>query len=225
MSSLLSFAETTLQEVALIFMAVVYIFKVRWMLKFKAGQERQAKTGSMDMTKQKGILLSMLNVAMPWVMESSRHKWFFYLTFVVFHIGVTFAILLSFIIPYGPGLLTAAPFLVKIIQLFCFLAFLIGIYRIIRRLGSVYMRAISTPDDYFSIFLLTIWLYSAYLAAPNSMANGEAHLLTYFFLTAFFLIYVPFSKISHYIYYPFTRYYLGKTLGHRGVFPGNQQAN
>jgi hypothetical protein len=30
---------------------------------------------------------------------------------------------------------------------------------------------------------------------------------------------VPFSKISHYLYYPFTRYYLGKTLGRRGVYP------
>ncbi len=42
---------------------------------------------------------------------------------------------------------------------------------------------------------------------------------SFFILTAFFLIYVPFSKISHYLYYPFTRYYLGKTLGHRGVHP------
>ena len=37
--------------------------------------------------------------------------------------------------------------------------------------------------------------------------------------TSFFLIYVPFSKISHYLYYPFTRYWLGKTLGHRGSMP------
>ena len=44
-------------------------------------------------------------------------------------------------------------------------------------------------------------------------------MLTYFLLTAFFLMYVPFSKISHYLYYPFTRYYLGKTLGYRGVTP------
>ncbi len=37
--------------------------------------------------------------------------------------------------------------------------------------------------------------------------------------TSFFLIYVPFSKISHYLYYPFTRYWIGKTLGHRGSMP------
>jgi hypothetical protein len=38
-------------------------------------------------------------------------------------------------------------------------------------------------------------------------------------LTAFFLVYVPFSKISHYLYYPFTRFYFGKTMGYRGVYP------
>ena len=61
--------------------------------------------------------------------------------------------------------------------------------------------------------------FFAFLAVPNSTANGEWHMLGYFFLASFFLVYVPFSKISHYLYYPFTRYYLGKSLGHRGVFP------
>jgi hypothetical protein len=51
------------------------------------------------------------------------------------------------------------------------------------------------------------------------MDGGQWHLITYFILTAFFLVYVPFSKISHYLYYPFTRYYLGKTMGHRGIYP------
>jgi len=43
--------------------------------------------------------------------------------------------------------------------------------------------------------------------------------LTYFLMTAFFLIYVPFSKISHYLYYPFMRYWIGRALAQRGVFP------
>jgi nitrate reductase gamma subunit len=81
------------------------------------------------------------------------------------------------------------------------------------------MRAISTPDDYFSLALLTVWFLFAALAAPNRADRGEGVLLAFFFLTAFFLLYVPFSKISHYLYYPFTRFYLGRTLTHRGVFP------
>ena len=98
-------------------------------------------------------------------------------------------------------------------------ALVVGILRIIRRVGSPYMRAISSPDDYFSLVLLTVWFLSAVLAAPNDLGRGEGHLLSFFILTAFFLVYVPFSKISHYLYYPFTRYYFGKSMGYRGVFP------
>jgi hypothetical protein len=40
-----------------------------------------------------------------------------------------------------------------------------------------------------------------------------------FGLTTFFLLYVPFSKISHYLYYPFARLYFGRHFGRRGVYP------
>ncbi|NQT16964.1 MAG: hypothetical protein HQ582_29675 [Planctomycetes bacterium] len=94
-----------------------------------------------------------------------------------------------------------------------------GCIRIIRRFGSKYMRAISSPDDYFSLFLLTVWFFFAGLSASNDISGGEGSLLMYFFMTAFFLMYVPFSKISHYLYYPFTRFYFGRSMGHRGVYP------
>jgi nitrate reductase gamma subunit len=88
-----------------------------------------------------------------------------------------------------------------------------------RRIGSPHMRAISSPDDYFSLALLTVWLFFAVLAAPNDTSQGQWAVLTFFLMTAFFLAYVPFSKISHYLYYPFTRYYFGKSMGRRGVYP------
>jgi nitrate reductase gamma subunit len=93
------------------------------------------------------------------------------------------------------------------------------VVRLLRRLGSPYLRAISSPDDYFSLALLIVWLAFSALAAPNRGEAAEWPLTAYFLLTAFFLIYVPFSKISHYIYYPFARWYLGRTLGHRGSYP------
>ncbi len=218
MSDALHFASHRLQEVALLIMAIVYTLRLRWILKFPAGKERQAPTGVGSLNPRGSIIYSWFNIAQPWAMESTRTKFFLYLQFVVFHVGVTVAIGLSFVIPYGPGLLEYST-IVLVIQVLCFAAFIVGIMRIIRRLGSKAMRVISSPDDYFAVLLLTVWFFFAALAAPNNYAAGEAALLTYFWLTAFFLIYVPFSKISHYLYYPFTRYYLGKTLGRRGVYP------
>ncbi|MFH1923697.1 MAG: hypothetical protein ABIP48_27875 [Planctomycetota bacterium] len=218
MSDLLHFSEHRLQEVALVFMALVYTTRIIWFLRFKAGGERQAATGSANTTPARGILYSWFNVAMPWAMESTRRMWMMYAQFVVFHLGVTTAIVLSFIIPYAPGLL-GSTLLVWLLQLMIGAACLVGIVRFIRRVSSPYMRAISSPDDYFSLALLTVWFFSAVLAVPNDTTGGEWHLLAYFILTAFFLVYVPFSKISHYLYYPFTRYYFGKSMGYRGVYP------
>ena len=155
---------------------------------------------------------------MPWVMESTRTNPFLYAQFVIFHLGVTLAIALSFIIPYAPGVLENGT-VVLVFQAVIWAACAVGCIRIIRRIVSPYMRAISSPDDYFSLILLTVWFAFAGLSAPNRPDQGEGPLLAYFFLTAFFLMYVPFSKISHYLYYPFTRFYFGKSMSHRGVFP------
>ncbi len=218
MSDLLHFSEHTLQEVALIFMATVYIIRVIWFLRFKAGKERQAPTAPQGVIRRRGILYSWANIAMPWAMESTRTQPFFYIQFAIFHIGVTVAITLSFVIPYAPWLLDY-PGVIPATQVICGAACAIGVMRIYRRVTNPYIRAISSPDDFFSPILLTVWFLFAVLAAPNNTAGGEWPLLIFFLLTAFFLVYVPFSKISHYLYYPFTRYYLGKTMSRRGVYP------
>ncbi len=218
MSETLHFAEHTLQEVCLLIMAVAYTLRIRWILKFKAGKERQAASGAPDTTPRRGILYSWFTIANPLAMESFRTKLFLYAQFVIFHLGVVAAIGLSFVIPYAPQVLNAS-WLVTVLQVVIGAACLVGVYRLIRRLGNAHMRAISSPDDFFSLILLTVWFGFAFFAVPNNYQQGEGILLTYFILTAFFLLYVPFSKISHYLYYPFTRYYLGKTMGHRGVYP------
>jgi len=217
-SQTLHFAENDLQVWSLTFMALVYITRIAWFLRFKAGKERQAPTGAAHTTPRKGILYSWAIIAMPWAMESTRTKPLLYAQFVVFHLGVAAAIALSFVIPYGPGLL-ATPGVETGLRVIIGAAFIVAILRIIRRTRNPYMRAISSPDDHFSLWLLTVWFAFAFLSVSNSTAGGEWQLVTYFVLTAFFLVYVPFSKISHYLYYPFTRYYLGKSMGYRGVYP------
>ncbi len=222
MSETLHFTSHTLQEIALIFMATVYTIRLVWLTRFNAGKERQAPTANGAAVGKKGILYSWANVAMPWTMESTRTKRLMYIQFVIFHLAVVTAIGESFIIPYAPGWLKSFPPLVTIVQVTTLAGFVVGLVRIVRRFASPYIRAISSPDDHFSLVLLTVWFFFAFMAAPNNYQATETWLNIYFVLTAFFLIYVPFSKISHYLYYPFTRYYLGKTLQRRGVFPMRQ---
>jgi len=217
-SAFLTFAEDKLQIIAITFMVLVYIIKIRWILGFTAGKERQAGTGDPSTNGPRGAKYSLFNIFMPRGMASTRQHPLFYLQFGAFHTGVAVCIAMSVIIPYFPELISHWLIVLGLQALFA-TAFLIGLGRLIRRIASPYIRAISTPDDIFSVALLTVWFAFAFMAAPNNRAETEFWLLGYFLLTAFFLVYVPFSKISHYIFCPFTRWYLGRTLGHRGVYP------
>lgn len=215
---LLRFAEDELQILALCFMAIAYVLKIRWIFKFPAGRDRQASTSEGSTNASKGATYSLFSVAMPWAMGSTRQHPLLYVQFAIFHAGVAASILMSFLIPYAPASLSRQ-WSVRGLQVIFAVALVVGVARMVRRILDPYVKSISTPDDYFSLGLLIVWLALSFLAAPNRPQDGEFVLLAYFFLTAFFLVYVPFSKISHYLYYPFSRWYLGKALGHRGSYP------
>jgi hypothetical protein len=214
MSDFLNFLENEVQIAALSFMGVVYIARLAWIFHFRTRRDRTFAAGR----ESTGAGYSLLNIAMPRAMESTRKKPGFYVQFVVFHIGVAAAIAGTLIIPYAPRLFEIRVVVLAFRALIA-AAFLVGLMRLFRRLSNPVLRSISSPDDYFSLILLIVWFAAGVVAIPNHPEKGEGPLILYFGLTAFFLVYVPFSKICHYLYYPFTRYYLGRSLGHRGAFP------
>ena len=210
--------------IALVVMAVVYTLRIRWLLSFNLAKDKSAPGHPGQSTKQIGARDSLCNVAMPWSMESTRSpKGFtFYLSFVIFHLGVVAGITLAFVSTIAPDFLRI-PVVAWTMMTFIAGAFLISLERIGRRILRPLMRLISTPDDYFSLIMLTVWFglgvcTQAYLMGAWGMTS-ETILIAYLYLTSFLLLYVPFSKISHYLYYPFTRVYIGRALGHRGSYP------
>ncbi len=219
----------------LLFMGTVYAFKIRWILKHPAGKDRQAPTGEANQTSKSGAWYSLFSIAMPWTLNSYREKPMMYVQFVIFHICVAMSITMTIVFSYRPVWLSA-PATIAVIQVIYAAGFIVGLYRLARRVFSPVMRMISSPDDYFSMALLVVWVGFSFLvigqAPAFAVAIGqldasqvastqlnEIPLIAYYFLTAFFLIYVPFSKISHYIFYPFTRWHFGQTMGHRGIYP------
>jgi nitrate reductase gamma subunit len=210
--------------IALAVMAIVYTLKIRWLLSFNLAKDKSAPGNPGQSNKKRGARYSLLNVAMPWSMESTRKPkgFVFYLSFVIFHLGVCAGITLAFVSTVAPDFLRSEAVGYTMLA-FLIGAFLVSIYRVFRRTLRPLMRLISTPDDYFSLAMLTIWFglgacTQAYLMGIWGI-TGETLLIAYLYLTSFFLLYVPFSKISHYLYYPFTRIYIGRALGHRGSYP------
>ena len=213
-SPLLQFVEDRLQIAALLFMASVYVIRVLWLFHFRAVRERAAAEGRASA----GAGYSLSNIARPWAMESTRTRPLFYLQFVVFHLGVTAAIAATFIIPYAPQWLAPRGRVIAF-QALMAAAFVVAVFRLVRRLRRPVLQLVSTPDDYAAITLMMAYFILGILAVPNRPDRGEGPMIAFFILTAFFLVVVPFSKISHYLYYPFTRIILGRTLGRRGVLP------
>jgi nitrate reductase gamma subunit len=93
------------------------------------------------------------------------------------------------------------------------LSLVAGGLRLYRRYQRPEMRVISSPDDYIAMGMVLVFLGTGILG----LTGWPAVLIAYFLVSALFLIYEPFSKIRHYIYYPFARYYYGASFGRRGV--------
>ena len=95
-SNLLHAAEV-IHWIALAVMAVIYTLRLRWLFSFKAGKDKSAPGNPGQSNAKAGARHSLFNVFMPWGMESTRKNLSFYVTFVLFHLGVVAGIGLAFL--------------------------------------------------------------------------------------------------------------------------------
>jgi nitrate reductase gamma subunit len=196
-----------LHLVSLAFMLVVYAIRVVWLLRFRLVTDRARAAGS----GSTGAILAMTTAFRPRSMESTRRGFRQWVEFAVFHVGVAVMIAMSFVIPFAPQWLT--PPVVALVILSQSLALMAGLARLVRRYRDPKLAAISSPDDYFALFIVDVLFVACILAALGVPVATEL----YFLLVALIIAFVPFSKISHYIYYPFARYFYGSYLGRRGI--------
>ncbi len=214
MSRILSLLEHEVHHAALGFMILVNGLRLVWMARFRSRRERSRAIGR----EGAGIVYSLAHVVRPRSVESARRNPGFYVQFILFHAGVAAAILLTFLIPYAPGWM-GRPWIAWPFRAVLAAAFLTGLMRFVRRLTDPAIRLISTADDYFSLGLVIVFFGSGFLALLPGFLRSDAFLLAFFGVTVVFLVYEPFSKIIHYLYYPFTHFFLGRSLGRRGVYP------
>ena len=148
---------------------------------------------------------------MPWAKESTRRHWGAYLRGIGFHLGVFLA--LAGIVA-GPWL-DLLPFTLR-----AGLAAVLGVSALLclgglfARLYQPNLRALSKPDDYFAVGFVGLFLACA-AAALFSLAL----LPLFYWVGAALLVYAPFGKIRHCVYYPYSRLFFGRNFGRRGVLP------
>ncbi len=208
--STIHFIEYELQAIALIWMAVIYTIKAVQLSRLPMPWERGTVAGN----PKKGVLQSYGAIFMPWSMESSRKHGWRWLFFGLYHIGALVAIINTFTLPFAPQMMTGT---VKLV--FAMLiapAVIVGLIKLGQRIFRPELRHISTFDDYFSLISLEFFLFFAVMVL---LYNSPFWRVWYFIITAFFLFYVPFSKISHYIYFFFAHVLTGWRYGYRGIIP------
>ncbi len=207
---LLHFVEYDLQAIALTWMVVLYSIKAYQLARLPMPWERGPVKGSPG----RGVLHSYGTIFMPWSMESSRKHLVRWLEFGTYHVGALVAIVNTFTFPFAPELMTQ-----PVRWVFAILiapAIVVGVIKLIRRVVRPELRLISTPDDYFSLVSLEFFFFSAVMAL---LLDTPEWRMAYFLITAAFLFYVPFSKISHYVYFFFSHVLTGRRYGWRGVTP------
>lgn len=208
MDEFVKLLENEVQIVVLSLFALMYAARLLWLRSLRQPMEKMEPKGS----ARRGIFLSFGSVLMPWSMESTRKHLAVYVEFALFHIAIAIAIGATFIHPYAKEVLMDP--VVYTFVAFLAIGTLIGVLRAVRRVSRPEMRVLNTPDDYFAVSIVTIYFLTAIWGLLSESNWG---LTAYFGLTAFLLIYVPWSKVSHYIYWPFARFYHGFLFGRRGV--------
>ncbi len=191
-------------------MAVCYTIKIYQLSRLPMPWEKAERKGS----GASGVRSSYATIFMPWSMESSRKHLLRWFGFGLYHIGALVAIVNTFTYPFAPGMMT--PTVKLIFAILIIPAFLVGFVKIYDRISNKNLRIVSTPDDYFSLVTMQLFFGFGIAALLTDLPMWR---MLYFLITAFFLFYVPFSKISHYIYFFFARYITGWRYGWRGIIP------
>lgn len=161
-----------------------------------------------------GVRYAFTTGMMPWAKESTRLHLAAYLRGIVFHAGIGagfLGLLLALWLPAVPGLIR---WLIIGVSAAGALA---GWAGLAARLVERNLRRISTPDDFVSVGLVSLFLTAGALAWLNPAWNAA-----FFVLGAATLVAVPFTKIRHCFYFFVSRYFFGLFYGRRGVVGGAQ---
>jgi hypothetical protein len=160
-----------------------------------------------------GIVYSLTAAMMPWKKESARLHVPIYAAGVAYHLG-TFAALVWWG-AVAVGATAAVPVsLLGAASVMLAATAVCGAALLARRLGDRALRHFSSADDYFSNALATGFQALASLSLVRPSAEP-----VFLIWTGLLLIYLPFGKLRHAIYFLPARIFLGAFYGKRGVWP------
>ena len=160
---------------------------------------------------RKGIIYAFTLGMLPWKKESASLHPLVYIRGVLLHAGIFTFIILLFVslwvnITNLSGRVAFSPTLA--------LGFIAGVIALIARFTDRNLRALSRPDDYISLVLVSLVL----LSGLGFVLDITSRTVFWGFVSVLCL-YLPWSKVPHVAYFFFSRTVFGVMFGRRGVLP------
>ena len=172
-----------------------------------APKDKSEPSGSV----KEGVIYANTRAMMPDQKESAYLHIPSYATGMLFHVGA-FCCLLFFVLSFFPFFNNSNNSRGN----YC------GIILFVRRLISKDLKPFTTPDDYISCGLVTLFQLMTTLYLCCSTCCGSVTILYYISCILLFL-YMPLGKLRHAVYYFAARYHLGFFYGWRNVWPNKEK--
>lgn len=163
-----------------------------------------------------GIRYSFTTAMKPGHKESAFLHLPTYVSGLIFHLGAFFTTALFVVWPlWDVGNHEIASIVMASVPAVGGMA---GLGLLVKRMIKPLLRSLSTPDDYISNFLVTLFQLSAAVAlfAPEFTP-------AFYVAGALLWLYFPAGKLKHAVYFFAARYHLGVLFGSRGVWQHPKQ--
>jgi len=180
-------------------------FRLREILNRPFGKDKSRAQGSIGRAVLYAFTLGMA----PWEKESTRIHWIAYFRGIFFHLGVFMALVVLFVSPWLKAIPPTVTWLAIAVTMVGAVAGFVGIAM---RLAEPNLRVLSLPDDHFSVFLTAL-----FVALAGAVLLWPVVLPGFYLVAAVLLIYLPFSKIRHCVYFFYSKFFFGLSFGRRGV--------
>lgn len=214
--TLLDFARGPAMNAALVIFLVGMLWRVLGVLLLRVGPDyAEPRRNHAWLGGVQGLIVHL------WPYKPFAPKVAFqYTVGYVFHLG--FFIVLLFYRPHmlffkeilGFGWPCLPNGVITVIGIITVLALLVTL---IKRLVDPVMRRISNFDDYFTWFVTTLPLVTGFAAKANLWPVYETGLAVHLLSVWLLLVWFPFGKLMHAVWFAMTRYATGVRFERRGV--------
>lgn len=197
---------------ALAFAAAAFGWRLRILNRLSRPADRATPKGN----PQTGVVYAYTLGMAPWAKESTRRHWAAYLRGVAFHAGIFLGL---GILVLSPWISSATGWIRILLAAGTGFGAIFGLIGLIARFVEPDLKSLSTNDDFIAVLVVSLFLASAclWLLVPPALP-------VFYLVSGIMLVYAPFSKIRHCIYFAYSRLFFGKFFGTRAVLPHKQQS-